>query len=257
MIGDIIGEPGRKAIFLHLSEIVKNYNADFVIANGENSAGGFGITSNIAHKLHSYGIDCITSGNHIWRNKDVFQIIDKDPALLRPLNYPNGTPGRGWSIIEKGEKKLAVVNLMGRVFMEPLDCPFKAIKKELVNLKKITKCIVVDFHAEATSEKMAMGWYLDGQVSAVVGTHTHVQTSDNRILAGGTAYITDLGMTGAYDSVIGMNKERAVKKFVTMMPTRFLVATEDVHINGVCISIDCNSGRSVSIERFDIKSNII
>ncbi len=257
MIGDIIGEPGRKAIFLHLSGLIKSYNADFVVANGENAAGGFGITSNIAHKLHSYGVDCITSGNHIWRNKDVFQIIDRDNALLRPLNFPNGTPGKGWTILEKNNKRLAVVNLMGRVFMEPIDCPFRVIKKELTNLKKLARCIVIDFHGEATSEKMAMGWFLDGHVSAVVGTHTHVQTADNRILKNGTAYISDLGLTGSYDSVIGMDKDKAVRKFVTMMPTRFSVATENVHINGVNISIDYNTGKAVSIERFDIQANVI
>ena len=256
MIGDIIGEPGRKAIFLNLSELIRNYKADFVVANGENAAGGFGITANIAQKLHSYGVDCITSGNHIWRNKDVFNVINDDQHLLRPLNYPNGTPGKGWTILEKGGKSLAVVNLMGRVFMEPLECPFRTIRRELNNIKKNTRNVVIDFHGEATSEKMAMGWYLDGQVSAVVGTHTHVQTADNRILPEGTAYITDLGMTGSFDSVIGMNKEKAVKKFVTMMPTRFSVATEDVHINGVFISIDLKSGKANKIERINLFSNV-
>jgi len=256
MIGDIIGEPGRKAIFLKLSELIRNYKADFVVANGENAAGGFGITANIAHKLHSYGVDCITSGNHIWRNKDVFNVINEDQHLLRPLNYPNGTPGKGWTILEKGGKSLAVVNLLGRVFMEPLECPFRAIRKELNNIKKNTRNVVIDFHGEATSEKMAMGWYLDGQVSAVVGTHTHVQTADSRILPEGTAYITDLGMTGPFDSVIGMNKEKAVKKFVTMMPTRFSVATDDVHINGVFISIDSESGKATKIERINLFSNV-
>jgi len=256
MIGDIIGEPGRRAIFLNISELIHSYDADFVVANGENAAGGFGITANIAQKLHSYGVDCITSGNHIWRNKDVFNVINDDQHLLRPLNYPNGTPGRGWTIVEKGSKSLAVVNLMGRVFMEPLDCPFRAIRKGLSNIRKKTKNIVVDFHGEATSEKMAMGWFLDGQVSALVGTHTHVQTADDRILPKGTAYITDLGMTGPFDSVIGMNKEKAVKKFVTMMPTRFSVAENDVRINGVFISIDLGSGKATKIERINLSSSV-
>lgn len=251
VIGDIIGEPGRKALFLSLSQIIKSKKADFVIANGENAAGGFGITGKIAGKLYSYGVDCITSGNHIWRNKEIFKIIKEDQKLLRPANYPSGTPGRGWTIIEKNGLKLGVLNLLGRVFMEPLESPFKTARKEVANIKKETKNIIVDFHGEATSEKAAMGWYLDGMVSAVIGTHTHVQTADECILPGGTAYITDVGMTGPFDSIIGMKKENAIRKFVTLLPSKFTVAENDIRINGAAVYIDMETGKSKMIERIN------
>ena len=250
-IGDVIGDPGRKALFLSLKQIAREKNADFVIANGENAAGGFGITPEVAGKLYSYGVDCISSGNHIWRNKAVFKIISEDQRLIRPANYPKGTPGRGYTLVEKNGVRIAVLNLLGRVFMEPLDCPFRTAQREVAALKKRTRIIVVDFHGEATSEKVAMGWYLDGMVSAVIGTHTHVQTADERILDGGTAYITDAGMTGPFDSIIGMNKESALKKFVTMLPSKFTVAEDDLRINGVVITIARETGRAVSIERIN------
>jgi len=253
VIGDVIGEPGRKALFLSLSRIIQEKNADFIIANGENAAGGFGITGKIAGKLYSYGVDCITSGNHIWRNKEVFKVINDDPKLLRPANYPNGTPGRGATIIEKNGLKLGVINLLGRIFMEPLECPFRTARREVPNLRKITKYLIVDFHGEATSEKIAMGWWLDGMVSAVVGTHTHVQTADNKILPGGTAYITDIGMTGPFDSIIGMKKENAMKKLISLLPSKFTVAERDISINGVFISIDRETGMAKKIERIDEK----
>lgn len=246
-----MGEPGRKAVFLSLSRIIQQNNIDFVVANGENAAGGFGITGKIASKLYSYGVDCITTGNHVWRNKEIFKVIDGDQRLLRPANYPNGTPGRGWKIIEKGGEKLAVINLMGRIFMEPLECPFKTARKEVSGIKKETRNILVDFHGEATSEKVAMGWYLDGTASAVIGTHTHVQTADERLLPGGTAYITDAGMTGPFDSVIGMRKENALKKFTTRIPSKFSVANDDIRLNGVIISIDSNTGRAGRIFRIN------
>jgi hypothetical protein len=248
-IGDIVGEAGRKALFLHLSQLVADHGVDFVIANGENAAGGFGITGNIASKLHAYGVDCITTGNHVWRNRDVFNIIDNSARLIRPANYPSGTPGRGWTIIEKNGVKLGVLNLQGRVFMEPLDCPFRTARKELSAIRKETHNVVVDFHGEATSEKIAMGWYLDGQASAVVGTHTHVQTADERVLPGGTAYITDLGMTGPFDSVIGVRKEIALKKFVQQIPSKFIIADGDARVNGVVISIDAETGKAAGITR--------
>lgn len=251
VLGDIIGEPGRKALFLSLSQIIKSKKADFVIANGENAAGGFGITGKIAGKLYSYGVNCITSGNHIWRNKEIFKIIKEDQKLLRPANYPSGTPGRGWTIIEKNGLKLGVLNLLGRVFMEPLESPFKTARKEVANIKKETKNIIVDFHGEATSEKAAMGWYLDGMVSAVIGTHTHVQTADECILPGGTAYITDVGMTGPFDSIIGMKKENAIRKFVTLLPSKFTVAENDIRINGAAVYIDIETGKSKMIERIN------
>ncbi len=249
VIGDIVGEPGRKAIFLSLSGLVQEENVDFVVANAENAAGGFGITGNIAGKLYSYGVDCITTGNHVWRNREVFKIIDTDHRLVRPANYPNGTPGRGWTVVEKGGISLGVLNLMGRIYMDPLDCPFRVAKKEKSVIRKETKYIIVDFHGEATSEKIAMGWWLDGRVSAVFGTHTHVQTADERVLPGGTAYITDVGMTGPFDSVIGVRKERALQKLTTRIPAKFVTAEDDVRINAAVITIDRESGLARSIKR--------
>ncbi len=251
IIGDIIGEPGRKALFLSLSTLIKERKIDFVIANGENAAGGFGLTGKIASKLYSYGIDCITTGNHIWRNKEIFKIISEDPKLIRPANYPKGTPGKGNAIIEKNGLKVGVINLLGRVFMEPLECPFRIARRETLALQKQTNIIIIDFHGEATSEKVAMGWHMDGMASAVVGTHTHVQTADERILPGGTAYITDIGMTGPFESIIGMKKENALKKFVTMLPSKFTVAENDIRINGVVISINKENGKSTTIERIN------
>lgn len=250
-IGDVIGEPGRKALFLSLSKMINKKKVDLVLANGENASGGFGITGKIAGKLYSYGVDCITTGNHVWRNKEIFKFISEDPKLIRPANYPKETPGKGWIIIEKNEVKIAVLNLLGRVFMEPLECPFKTAHKEVSILRKQTKIILIDFHGEATSEKVAMGWYMDGMVSAVIGTHTHVQTADERVLPGGTAYITDIGMTGPFDSIIGMKKENALRKFVTMLPTKFSVAENDIRINGVVITIDKETGRALMIERIN------
>ena len=249
VIGDVIGEPGRKAIFLALGNLISKRGIDFVIANGENAAGGFGLTGNIAAKLYSYGVDCITAGNHIWRNKEIFKIISQDPKIVRPANYPKGTPGKGSTLIEKNGVKVGVLNILGRVFMEPLECPFKTALKEVASVRKLTKIILVDFHGEATSEKVAMGWHLNGMVSAVVGTHTHVQTADERILSEGTAYITDIGMTGPFDSVIGMRKEIALRKFTTMLPTKFVVAEDDIRINGVLVRVEKNSGKAVHIER--------
>jgi metallophosphoesterase (TIGR00282 family) len=248
-IGDIIGEAGRKALFVSLSNLIKEKKVDFVIANGENAAGGFGITGEIAGKLYSYGVDCITSGNHIWRNRAIFKDINGDQKLIRPANYPKGTPGKGWTILEKNGVKIGVLNLLGRVFMEPLDCPFRTAQRELSAIQKYTKIIIVDFHGEATSEKVAMGWHLNGIVSAVIGTHTHVQTADERILVGGTAYITDAGMTGPFDSIIGIQKEIALKKFVTMIPSKFIVAENDIRVNGVLVTIQRESGKAVHIER--------
>jgi len=228
-IGDIIGEAGRKALFVSLSNLIKEKKVDFVIANGENAAGGFGITGEIAGKLYSY--------------------INGDQKLIRPANYPKGTPGKGWTILEKNGVKIGVLNLLGRVFMEPLDCPFRTAQRELSAIQKYTKIIIVDFHGEATSEKVAMGWHLNGIVSAVIGTHTHVQTADERILVGGTAYITDAGMTGPFDSIIGIQKEIALKKFVTMIPSKFIVAENDIRVNGVLVTIQRESGKAVHIER--------
>jgi metallophosphoesterase (TIGR00282 family) len=251
VIGDVIGDPGRKALFLSLSELIKEKEADFVVVNGENAAGGFGINAETTGKLYSYGVDCITTGNHVWRNKEVFAIIDGDHRLVRPANYPSGTPGKGWAILEKNGVKIGVLNLLCRVFMEPLECPFRTARREVSSIRKHTKIVVVDLHGEATSEKIAMGWYLDGTVSAVVGTHTHVQTADERVLPGGTAFISDAGMTGPFDSIIGMRKEGALKKFLTLLPTRFAVAEKDIRVNGVALRIDKESGKAVKIERIN------
>ena len=246
-LGDVIGDPGRKALFLSLSSLIKEKDLDFVVVNGENAAGGFGVNAEVTGKLYSYGVDCITTGNHVWRNKDVFSIIDDDHRLIRPANYPGGTPGRGWAVLEKNGVKIGVLNLLCRVFMEPLECPFRTARKEVANIRKQTKIVIVDLHGEATSEKIAMGWYLDGTVSAVIGTHTHVQTADARVQPGGTAAITDAGMTGPHDSVIGVKAEQATHRMRTGMPVRFEVASGGVRIEGVLVACDAASGRATAI----------
>jgi len=247
-IGDIVGKPGRQAIFLLISSLIKDYNIDVVIANGENSAGGFGITPKIASNLFSYGVDIITTGNHIWKNKEIFKIIDTDANIIRPLNYPETVPGRGYLIFSKSNlPQISVINLMGRINLAYIDCPFQSVDKLLCKLE--TKIIIVDFHSETTAEKVAMGWYLDGRVSAVVGTHTHIQTADERILSKGTGYITDTGMTGVRDSVIGMDKDKIIKHFLTRMPIKFEVAKGDLQLDGVVLSIDSETGKTLKIER--------
>ncbi|HQE67654.1 MAG TPA: TIGR00282 family metallophosphoesterase, partial [Bacillota bacterium] len=214
-IGDVVGRPGRNYLCTNLKRLVEENNIDFVIINGENSAGGVGITRSTYDELLGMGADIITLGNHSWAKKEVLEFIEDAERLIRPANYPEGTPGKGFRIAEKAGKRIAVINLSGRVFMDCIDCPFKAADKILNELKNEADVIIVDFHAEATSEKLAMGWYLDGRVHAVLGTHTHVQTSDERILPGGTAYITDVGMTGPIDSILGVEKETVIRKFIT------------------------------------------
>lgn len=252
-IGDIVGSPGRQALGRELHRLVDHHRVDLVVANGENSAGGFGITEETAKELFSLGIDVLTSGNHIWDKRDSFSFIGREERLVRPANYPPGTVGRGATVVRTaGGVPVGILNLEGRVFMNNLDCPFRVADQEIERLRESTPLIFVDFHAEATSEKIALGWHLDGKVSAVVGTHTHVQTADERILPGGTAYITDAGMTGSFDSVIGVRKELAVERFVTQMPVRFEVAKKDVRLNGVVIGVDPVSGRAFSIERISL-----
>ncbi len=252
-IGDIVGSPGRQALVRELHRLVDHHRVDLVVANGENSAGGFGITEETAKELFSLGIDVLTSGNHIWDKRESFSFIGREERLGRPANYPPGTVGRGSTVVRTaGGVPVGILNLEGRVFMNNLDCPFRAADQEIERLRESTPLIFVDFHAEATSEKIALGWYLDGKASAVVGTHTHVQTADERILPGGTAYITDAGMTGSFDSVIGVRKELAVERFVTQMPVRFEVAKKDVRLNGVVIGVDPASGRALSIERISL-----
>lgn len=250
-VGDVVGRPGRQALLATLPELVREHAPCFVIVNGENAAGGFGISGRIAEAFFSWGVDVITTGNHVWRNKDVFKIIESEQRLLRPLNYPEGAPGRGSVLVEKHGIKIGVLNLLGRVFMDPLDCPFRAARREIHALKRAgARIVIVDFHAEATSEKAAFGHYLDGEASLVFGTHTHVQTNDPRVLTGGTGFVTDIGMTGATDSVIGVVKEKAMRKFVTGMPAKFDLAEHGVEINYALAEIDEGSGKTLSLAVF-------
>jgi 2',3'-cyclic-nucleotide 2'-phosphodiesterase len=251
-IGDIIGKPGREALSRELHRIVDRHLVDLVIANGENAAGGFGLTQETAQDLFKCGVQVLTSGNHIWDKKDSLEYIKREERIVRPANYPDGTPGRGATIARTpGGVKVGILNLEGRVFMNNLECPFRCADREIAKLKEETPIVFVDFHAEATSEKVSLGWYLDGRVSAVVGTHTHVQTADERILTAGTAYLTDAGMTGAFDSVIGVRKEDAIEKFVTQRPAKFEVAKKDIRINAVVIEIDEKTGLALNIERIN------
>lgn len=253
IIGDVIGKPGRKIVGDKLKEIKKKHAIDGVIVNGENSAGGLGITPETCEELLHYGIDVITTGNHIWDKKEILPYIDTQEKLLRPLNYPPGVPGYGSILLNNNHQKWAVINLSGRVFMSPLDCPFQAVDKELEILRKETNIILIDFHAEATSEKIAFGWYCDGRVSCVVGTHTHVVTADEKILPGGTAYITDIGMTGAHQSVIGIETKQILSRFLTQIPVKYTVAKEDVILNSVIVEVDDQTGKSLSISRFALR----
>ena len=249
-IGDIVGSPGRGIVLERLEDTVSNEQADLVIANGENAASGFGITPRLTEELLSAGIEVLSGGNHIWDRKEILDFIPREPRLLRPANFPAASPGSGLfcGTSQKGIP-YAVMCLQGRIFMASNDDPFSVADRELGKLQTETKVIIVDMHAEATSEKQAMGWYLDGRVSAVIGTHTHVATADEQILPGGTAYITDVGMTGPHDSVIGMEKGAVIKRFLDGMPTRFEVATGDIQMNAVLIEVDSVSGRAVSIAR--------
>jgi 2',3'-cyclic-nucleotide 2'-phosphodiesterase len=249
-IGDIIGKPGRRLVRELLPGLVHRYQIDLVVANGENASGGIGLTVKGAEELFDAGIQVITSGNHIWKKKDIYPYIQENPDLIRPLNYPEGTPGAGSVVKETAAGvPVAILNLMGRIFMEAVDCPFKAVVKELDRLRARTALILVDFHAEATSEKVAMGWWLDGKVSALLGTHTHIQTADERILPQGTAYLTDAGMTGPADSVIGVKKEIALERFLTQMPHKFEVAKRDLVLEGAVVAIDPETGHATGITR--------
>jgi metallophosphoesterase (TIGR00282 family) len=251
-IGDIVGSPGRDIVAQLLPKIQKDEELDFIIANAENAAGGIGLTPKVAEELFLYNIDVLTSGNHIWDKKEILEYIARQRRILRPCNYPPGVAGVGATVISRGNKKLGVLNLSGRVFMKNLDCPFRTALKEIEELKEKVKVIVVDMHAEATSEKIAMGWFLDGKVSAVFGTHTHVQTADERILPNGTAYITDIGMAGSRDSVIGVKKELILERFLTQMPLRQEVAKDDLLLQAVVADIDKETGRAVSIKRLSL-----
>ena len=248
-IGDIIGRPGRRAVRKFLHSLVKKYSPSLIIANGENAAGGFGITPEIGQELLDQ-VDVLTSGNHIWDKKEALSYLEQEPRLLRPANYPPKNPGKGTYIFKNiSNNKVGVINLQGRVFMEPIDCPFRVADEELKTLHAITPIIILDFHAEATSEKQAMGWYLDGRVSAVIGTHTHVPTADERILPQGTAYITDVGMVGSYNSVIGIRKDQAIKRFLFARPQRFEPAKDGVIFSAVYVEVDAQTGKALSILR--------
>jgi metallophosphoesterase (TIGR00282 family) len=248
-LGDVIGRPGRRALDILLPPLIEELKPTLVIANAENAAGGVGITEKIGRDLFTQ-VDVLTSGNHIWDKRDALEYLEKEPRILRPANYPDPTPGKGTYVWEgrQGEK-VGILNLQGRVFMEPIECPFRVADNALERLRSITPVIVVDFHAEATSEKQALGWHLDGRVSAVIGTHTHVPTADERVLPQGSAYISDAGMVGGYDSVIGIKKEQAMLRFLTSRPQRFEPSKEGSVLSSVFVEIEKQSGRALSIQR--------
>ncbi|HEY1304920.1 MAG TPA: TIGR00282 family metallophosphoesterase [Vicinamibacterales bacterium] len=249
-IGDIVGRPGREAVRKGLRGIVERHHVDFVIANAENAAAGFGITKDIGDTLLEMGIDVMTSGNHIWDKREALDYIGTEPRLLRPANYPAGVPGRGSTVRLSGDgRAVGVVNIMGRVFMTSIDDPFAVVLREIDAIRHKTRVIIVDFHAEATSEKMAMGWHLDGKATLVVGTHTHVQTADERILPQGTAYLTDAGMTGPHDSIIGMEREPSLSRFLTGLPIKFEPATGNPRLNGIVVAADEKTGRATGVTR--------
>ena len=255
-IGDIFGHAGRGIVGDHLADIRRTESIDIAIANGENAAAGFGITPGVADELFGYGIDVMTSGNHIWDKRDVYEYFARNPRLLRPANYPPGCPGAGVRIHETGSgARCAVINLQGQVYMPHTDSPFRKADEILAALPPDIKVKFVDFHAEVTSEKMAMGWYLDGRVSAIVGTHTHIPTADTRILPGGTAYQTDCGMTGPYNSVIGVEKDAVLQKFLTCLPVRMEPAKGSVELHSVIVEVDDQSGKAVTIRRHTIRGD--
>jgi metallophosphoesterase (TIGR00282 family) len=248
-LGDVIGRPGRRAIDRFLPGLVKRYRPTLIIANGENAAGGIGITEKVGKELLNR-VDVLTSGNHIWDKREAISYMREEPRLLRPANYPPGNPGKGTYVFEdeKG-RKIGILSLQGRVFMEAIDCPFRGADVEIERLREITPVVIVDFHAEATSEKQALGWYLDGKASAVIGTHTHVPTADERILPQGTAYITDVGMVGGYNSVIGIRRDQAMDRFLTARPQRFEPGKDGVIFTSIFVEIDHLTGKALSIQK--------
>src|SRR5256712_4481050 len=252
-VGDVFGEPGRRAVQILLPKLRKQYEVDLAIVNVENSAAGFGVTPQMARAFLEQGVDVMTSGNHIWDKKEIIEHIAKENLLLRPANFPAGTPGTGYVTVKAGPHKVAVLNLMGRVFMLPIDCPFRKADEIVPELRKETSIVLVDMHCEATSESLAMGWYLDGRASAVVGTHRHVQTADERVLPGGTAYITDLGLTGPTDGVIGVDRDQIIQRFLNQMPIRFETAKGPAALQGVVIVVDPETGRASSIRRLRVR----
>jgi metallophosphoesterase (TIGR00282 family) len=250
IVGDVVGRPGRVAIQRLLPALREELRVDLAVVNCENAAGGAGITPSTAEELFRAGADVLTSGNHVWKKKEVFELLKLDHRVLRPANYPDAAPGFGAVVIEAHSgHKVGILNLQGRVFMEPIDCPFRVADREVTRLRMTTPIIIVDMHAEATSEKIALGWYLDGRISAQVGTHTHIPTADERILPKGTAYVTDLGMTGPYESVIGRKVDQIMERFLTGVMTRSEVADGDIQLHGVLVRVEAATGRALHIER--------
>jgi metallophosphoesterase (TIGR00282 family) len=255
-IGDIFASPGRHIVADHLRDIKETNHIDLAIANAENAAGGFGVTPSIAEELLAMGLDVLTSGNHIWDKKEIFDYLPRQPKLLRPANYPDGTPGHGVIVTSSRQDiPCAIINLQGRTYMPDTDCPFRKADQILSSLDASVKVRFVDFHAEVTSEKMAMGWYLDGRVSALVGTHTHIPTADTRILPGGTAYQTDVGMTGPYDSVIGVKKELILQRFLTSLPVRMEAAKASPELHSVILEVDEDTGKAISMRRHTVRGD--
>src|SRR5919106_1156768 len=252
MLGDVFGEPGRAALQKTLRRLKDEHRIDFTVVNVENAAAGFGVTPQLARGILELGVDVMTSGNHIWDRKEIVEFIGRENLLLRPANFPPGTPGVGHVTVKAGPHRVAVLNLMGRVFMNPIDCPFRKADEVVPELRRETPIILVDMHCEATSESIALGWYLAGRVSAVVGTHRHVQTADERVLPGGTAYITDLGMTGPTDGVIGVDRELILQRFLHQMPVRFEPAKGPAALHAVVIVIDPETGRASDIRRLRV-----
>ncbi|MFN8008001.1 MAG: TIGR00282 family metallophosphoesterase [Terriglobia bacterium] len=253
-VGDIVGKPGREALEHNLPQILESRGIDLCVANAENAAAGNGVTPRLGEELLGLGIDVLTSGNHVWDKKEVLPYFELQPRLLRPANYPPATPGKGHYVgTTRAGHPFAVINLQGRVFMPPIDCPFRTGDELLTQIQGAAKVILIDFHAEATAEKQAIGWYFDGRVSAIIGTHTHVATADEHVFPQGTAYISDAGMTGPHDSIIGVKKEIVLPKFINQLPARFETATDDVQINGVEIEVDETTGRAISVQRFNRK----
>lgn len=255
-IADICGKAGRQACAHMIKPLRAKHDVDYCVANIENAAGGFGVTPEMSIKAYSYGIDMQVSGNHIWDRVAILEYFERSPKLLRPANYPQGAPGRGSYVDTVGDVKVGIINLQGRTYMKEIDCPFQVGRREVESVSKQTNVILIDMHAEATSEKQAIAYYLDGKVSAIIGSHTHVQTADDKISMRGTAYLTDAGMTGPHDSIIGMEKGPALGRFLTGMPKRFTTASDDIKLSGVVIGIDPETGRAEKFERFRLDFDI-
>lgn len=248
-IGDIVGNTGRRALKQLLPSLKQKYNPHIIIANAENAAGGRGITSAIMKEFIDWGIHGFTMGNHTWDNKDIFEWVDDEKRMVRPANFPPGTPGQDYAVIKANGQELVIINVQGRTFLPAIDCPFYKTDEIIASLGKKPRAILVDFHAEATSEKVAMGWHLDGRVSLMVGTHTHVQTNDDTILPGGTAYLTDVGMVGSKEGVLGMDRETVLRKFKTQLPVRFVVDGGKWQFHGLIVEIDTTTGKTVKLEK--------